>query len=159
MFDDLVRAISDVARGFQERLSVNTVYGQPISADGVTVVPVARISFAYGGGGGGGSGTGAEENSAGGTGSGGGGGGGGGGSVRPAGYIEITANGSRWVAVERSPTEQMLRLATVLIASLPVGGRRGLLGRLAFFATAQALLSVVFRPRMPSGALPFVRNE
>jgi uncharacterized spore protein YtfJ len=162
MIDELLKTINDLARGFQDRLSVQTVYGEPISANGVTVVPVARVGFGFGGGGGGGSGTGPggqdSDATASGSGSGGGGGGGGGGMVAPVGYIEMTAAGTRWVSVERSRTEQMLRLLATLIASLPVGGKGGFAGRLALMLVAQAVISEVFQPKMPSG-LPFRRES
>jgi len=162
MIDELLRGIGDLARGFQERLSVKTVYGDPITANGVTVVPVARVGFGFGGGGGGGSGTGPATPESGSEtppgGSGGGGGGGGGGMVAPVGYIEMTSAGTRWVSVERSRTEQMLRLLAALIASLPVGGKRGFAGRLALMLAAQAIISEVFQPKMPPG-LPFHRSE
>lgn len=62
------------------KATVSAVYGEPITGDGVTVVPVARVSFGFGGGTGHGSGA---------ARSGEGGGGGGGVDARPLGYIEI----------------------------------------------------------------------
>lgn len=55
--------------------SSSTVYGDPIERDGVTVVPVSRADWGYGGGWG-------PDGE-------GGGGGGGGVRARPVGYIEI----------------------------------------------------------------------
>lgn len=57
------------------RASVRAVYGEPISQGGVTIVPVARGRFGFGG----------DEA-----------GGGGGAEVRPLGYVEITDGGSTW---------------------------------------------------------------
>jgi uncharacterized spore protein YtfJ len=49
-------AVLDTIREAMDHASADTVFGRPIDHDGVTVVPVARLS----GGGGGGSGTGPE---------------------------------------------------------------------------------------------------
>lgn len=73
--------------------TVKSVFGEPIHAEGKTVVPVAKVAYGFGAGSGaapkkgdGESGNKAE-------------GGGGGGGVRafPAGALEITANGTRFV--------------------------------------------------------------
>ena len=74
--------------------NVKTVFGEPIHAEGKTVVPVAKVAYGFGAGGGhghlksnGGSGEQPE-------------GGGGGGGVRafPAGVLEITHDRTRFVA-------------------------------------------------------------
>ncbi|MDP3768675.1 MAG: spore germination protein GerW family protein [Dehalococcoidia bacterium] len=154
MFDDVLRAIENLARSFQERLSVRTVYGEPISANGITVVPAARVSFGFGGGGGGGAGTepaegpGGEATARGG--SGGGGGGGGGGLVRPLGYIEISDAGSRWVSLEKPRAEQMLRGLATLAALAPIGRRRGLLLRGVLLVIAQLLITQLVTTRVPA---------
>jgi len=49
-------AVLDAIRDVMDHASADTVFGRPIDHDGVTVLPVARVS----GGGGGGSGTGPE---------------------------------------------------------------------------------------------------
>ena len=81
---------------FQELLSsvlknagARTVYGDPVSAEGKTVVPVARVRFGFGGGSG--KQTGQEPGE--------GGGGGGGIMARPVGLIEITSNETRFVPI------------------------------------------------------------
>jgi len=51
-------------KGTHDSLSVKRCYGDPLELDGVTVIPVARVS----GGGGGGSGEGTDEHEAGGSG-------------------------------------------------------------------------------------------
>lgn len=71
--------------------TVKTVFGEPIHANGKTVVPVATVAYAFGGGfGQGRNGAHAERQ---------GEGGGGGGGVRafPAGALEITDTGTRFV--------------------------------------------------------------
>ncbi len=71
--------------------TVKSVFGEPIHVNGKTVVPVARIAYGFGGGfGTGRSGAVADQQ---------GEGGGGGGGVRafPAGALEITDKGTRFV--------------------------------------------------------------
>lgn len=71
--------------------TVKSVFGEPIHVSGKTVVPVARIAYGFGGGfGAGKGGTPADHE---------GEGGGGGGGVRafPAGALEITDTGTRFV--------------------------------------------------------------
>lgn len=63
--------------------NANYIYATPVERDGVTVIPVAKSVYWFGGGGGRRSG---EEGS----------GGGGGVVLKPIGYIEITARGSRF---------------------------------------------------------------
>jgi len=72
--------------------SVKTLYGEPISAHEKTIIPVAKIIFAYGAGAGSG---GVGDNSTQGE------GGGGGGGVRaiPVGVIEIGAGQTRFVPI------------------------------------------------------------
>ena len=53
-------AIMDNIRGIRDALSVRRVFGDPITVDGVTIVPVARIAGGAGGGGGEGTGPGDE---------------------------------------------------------------------------------------------------
>jgi uncharacterized spore protein YtfJ len=75
-----------------ERLSVDTVFGEPTTEGDVTIIPVAEvgIGFGYGFGWGQGPGETAETGEeAAGTSEGGGGGGGAGGRARPVGYIRI----------------------------------------------------------------------
>jgi len=152
---DIFETVEGLAKGFQERLRVETAYGEPITSNGVTVVPVAKVRFGFGGGGGGGTGSkpatfgegplGATEES----GVGGGGGGGGGGAVEPIGFIEITSAGARWVPLEPSRGELALRalMATAVIA--PGGGRRGFFRRMTLMLVGQAAVGALTRPRLP----------
>lgn len=59
------------------------IFAPPIERDGVTVIPVAKARYAFGGG----SGTDSKQT---------GFGGGGGAVITPAGYIEITKDGARY---------------------------------------------------------------
>jgi uncharacterized spore protein YtfJ len=76
-----------IGESFQSSATVKNVYGEPISRADRTVIPVARVSYAFGGGGGGREGEQAAP----------GGGGGGRMSAIPAGAIEITSTGTRFV--------------------------------------------------------------
>ena len=94
--------IQEVFRGISERIqdtaTVKTIYGEPIAAEGKTIIPVARVCYGFGGGGG----TRANHSHSGETGEAAesGGGGGGGALVTPVGYIEVTAGESRYVSIE-----------------------------------------------------------
>jgi uncharacterized spore protein YtfJ len=78
--------------------TVKAVYGEPIHVNGKTVVPIAKVAYGFGGGFGSGHGKHALEGEAAADGKHGEGGGGGGG-VRafPAGALEITEEGTRFV--------------------------------------------------------------
>ena len=67
---------------------MKSVYGDPISAHGKTIIPVARIAYGFGGGSGKKQG---EANPR--TGE----GGGGGAYARPIGVVEITETGTRFI--------------------------------------------------------------
>lgn len=111
--------VAEESTGLLERLaerlgaqaSVTTVFGEPITAHGVTIVPVARAGFGFGGGSG--RETGAEK-------SGEGGGGGGGVDVRPLGFIEIR-NGTAAYRPIRDPWVDIVVPITVIAtgAALP----------------------------------------
>lgn len=76
--------------------SVKSVFGEPIQTEGKTVVPVARIAYGFGGGFGSRHGpNGAKSDDS--RGEGGGGGGGGGVHAYPAGALEISAAGTRFI--------------------------------------------------------------
>ena len=93
-------------------------YGDPVTAEGRTVIPVARVSARGGLGFGSGSGTGEGE----------GGGGGGKLNATPVGFIEVTADGTRFVAIDDgASTERMVgsaaRAAGTLALLLAVARR------------------------------------
>src|SRR6476620_2005697 len=89
--------------------SVKAIYGEPIAAQGKTVIPVARIMYGYGAGAGTG---GMGDTSARGE------GGGGGGGVRavPVGVIEVSNQQTRFV-----PITDRRKLAGVLVAGIGFG--------------------------------------
>jgi uncharacterized spore protein YtfJ len=89
--------------------SVKAIYGEPIAAHGKTVIPVAKIMYAYGAGAGtGGVGTSSARGE----------GGGGGGGVRaiPVGVIEVSDQQTRFV-----PISDRKRLAGAVLAGIGLG--------------------------------------
>jgi hypothetical protein len=70
--------IEDLADRVGARASVSAAFGDPVVRGALTVVPVARVAWGFGGG------SGEDPQGAGGTGA------GGGSMVRPIGYLEIT---------------------------------------------------------------------
>jgi uncharacterized spore protein YtfJ len=97
--------------------SVKTLYGEPISAHEKTIIPVAKIMFAYGAGAGSG---GVGENSTKGE------GGGGGGGVRaiPVGVIEVSTGQTRFV-----PITSRKKLVAASLGGIVVGALIGWLRR------------------------------
>ena len=88
--------------------SVKTIYGEPISAHGKTIIPVAKIMYGYGAGAGTG---GVGDASARGE-------GGGGGGVRavPVGVIEVSEQQTRFV-----PITDRKKLTGAVMAGIVVG--------------------------------------
>jgi uncharacterized spore protein YtfJ len=85
--DDPLQSISEI---LERSLSIRQVFGEPVQQGDTTVIPVARVAYAFGAGGGSG---GARHPEAGGA--------GGGGMVwmTPAGALEIGPRGTRFVRV------------------------------------------------------------
>ncbi len=90
------QAVAGPAQGLVERLaerlgaavSASAVYGAPAERDGVTVIPVAKVRWGFGGGGD------TEGN----------GGGGGGVTATPVGYIEVSGSGATFRPIhQRTP--------------------------------------------------------
>ena len=110
----LQQIFSSITERLQTTASVKTVYGDPVAAEGKTIIPVARVRYGFGGGGGGShefktpsdDGEQPAQSS--------GGGGGGGVEVSPIGIIEITAGETRFISFEDRP--RIIRAA--LIGSL-----------------------------------------
>jgi uncharacterized spore protein YtfJ len=82
--------LETIRESFTSSANVKTVFGEPVHTNGKTIIPAAKIAYGFGAGGGSRS----KKETAGGD-----EGGGGGGGVRayPAGAIEITDKGTRWV--------------------------------------------------------------
>lgn len=80
--------VTKLSERFAATANAKNVYAEPINAHNRTVIPVAKVGYGLGAGSGG------RRGQEAGT----GGGGGGGVGVRPAGYIEITDERTRYVA-------------------------------------------------------------
>ena len=114
--------LSSVVERMQEHAAVEAVYGAPVERDGKTIIPVAKIAYGFGGGYGSegageertkGEGESAEAREDGPRG-GEGGGMGGGLSAAPAGVVEITDNGTRFIA--QRDTKKFLLVALAFFA-------------------------------------------
>jgi uncharacterized spore protein YtfJ len=81
-----------IGESIESTATVKSVFGEPIHAEGKTVVPVAKVAYGFGAG----SGTGPDRHSESGR-MAEGGGGGGGAWAFPAGALEITATGTRFI--------------------------------------------------------------
>ena len=103
------RATAGPAQGLVERLaerlggavSAAAVYGTPVERDGVTVIPVAKVRWGFGGGGD------TEGN----------GGGGGGVTATPVGYIEISGSGATFHPI-RERTSWLSTPATIIAGGI-----------------------------------------
>lgn len=116
-----------------------SIYGEPVTNGGITVVTVAKARWGFGGGAGSGTGPGGHKKSArgsalGGQGPGGdeaqsvgeGSGGGGGVTVSPVGYIEITGEGARFHRIWDAQTVAVLTVAAGFAVLLILRGVRKL---------------------------------
>jgi uncharacterized spore protein YtfJ len=92
-------------RSMAQQIGAKTVYGEPVVSGDTTVVPVASVAFGFGGGFG-------EHESKHGK----GGGGGVGFRGIPAGYIEITPAGTRFV-----PLREKEKMAVAVMAGMALG--------------------------------------
>lgn len=106
-----VTLLERLAEKLGGRASVTAVFGEPITRDGVTIIPVAEVRFGFGGGAG---------REVGATKTGGGGGGGGGARAKPLGYIEIR-DGTTTYKPTRDPwVDVVVPVAALLVgAALP----------------------------------------
>ena len=81
-------------QGLASSAHVKNVFGDPVSAEGKTIIPVAKVRYGFGGGMGSGPtrGEGAQPIGE-------GGGGGGGVMVSPIGVVEISSSGTRFIPI------------------------------------------------------------
>lgn len=89
--------------------NVKAVYGEPIAAQGKTIIPVAKIVYGYGGG----AGTGGVGDS---KARGEGGGGGGGARTIPLGVVEVSEQETRYI-----PITDRRKLAGAVVMGIGVG--------------------------------------
>lgn len=128
--------IGDVLNSITQRLQatahVQTIYGEPIVAQGKTIIPVAEVKYGFGGGGGNQRpASGPEGNSNGDAGSSveasqasSGMGGGGGISVKPLGVVEVSSQGTRYIAFNQGRIIAMSLLAGAVVGMMVLGRRK-----------------------------------
>lgn len=95
---------------------VRSVFGEPMTQHGVTIIPVARVVAGFGAGAGGGGETSPESSAGAGAGA------GGGFVASPVGFIEIDQNGARFHTLE-GPLGQWSGPADLLLRALGGGVR------------------------------------
>lgn len=107
--------VTEPIENMMKRLTVNSVFGEPIKEGDQTVIPVATVSYGFGFGAGWGSGAAEaeEEGQPANAGEGGGQGGGATGKARPAGVIRITADGVHFEPVMDPKTIALAGIAMV----------------------------------------------
>ena len=91
---DLQKYFEGIQQVLSSSAHVRTVFGDPISAEGKTIIPVARVRYGFGGGMGSGPTRSGDEQRLGE-----GGGGGGGVIAQPVGVVEVSAAGTRFIPV------------------------------------------------------------
>lgn len=104
--------------GWLERLAgtvgssvqAQAVYGQPVEREGITIIPVARVVYGFGGGGGGNPSAGTEHGE----------GGGGGGRVQPVGFISVRGGSAEFRSIP-DPSAEARRIFA-LLAGAGLGG-------------------------------------
>ena len=110
------RAGAEVVQSLAERFGASarasTVFGDPVERDGVTVIPVAKAVWGFGGGGGGD----ADRE---------GGGAGGGMAVRPAGFIEVRGDGASFKSLRTRRTPALTAGALGFVVGAMLRRRRG----------------------------------
>jgi uncharacterized spore protein YtfJ len=104
-----VALLQSLKDGILGQASVKTIYGEPIPANGKTIIPVAKVMYGYGAGAGTG---GVGDSSARGE----GGGGGGGVRVVPLGVVEVSEQQTRFV-----PISDRRKLTGALLAGIGLG--------------------------------------
>ena len=104
---DIKLFFQSISDNLSASADVTKVYGEPKVIEGKTIIPVAKVSYGFGGG----FGSGARNDE-----SGDGGGGGGGVSASPVGILEVTAQETRFI-----PFENKKKLVGALIFGVLVG--------------------------------------
>lgn len=94
--------VEKLAERLGARRAAQAVYGDPVERNGVTIIPVAKVRYAFGAGGGGGAGADASSGS--------GGGGGGQFKAEPLGYIELRDGTAEFKPIK----DEAAQLAAVL---------------------------------------------
>jgi uncharacterized spore protein YtfJ len=115
---ELSTLVDSIRDTISQNANIKAVYGDPIHAEGKTIIPVARMGYGFGGG----SGTKAGGDPAARGES--GGGGGGGGKVVPLGVVEVTTSSTRYIPF-MSPGRLAAAAAAGMLLGIWVGRRRG----------------------------------
>jgi uncharacterized spore protein YtfJ len=130
--------VERIAERVGARASVRAVFGDPIERDGITIIPVARVRWGFGGGAGNGpiavgpglDGEGAPAREAGdGSQPGSGSGGGGGAAADPVGYIEIGPEGATFRPITSALPSPGFLLAAGATTALVLRGLSRLIRR------------------------------
>lgn len=108
---DIQKYIEAVQQGLASSAHVKTVFGDPVSAEGKTIIPVAKIRYGFGAGTGSGPTRAGSEQRLGE-----GGGGGGGVEAKPVGVVEMSATGTRFI-----PIHSRARLGAFLLLGFFLG--------------------------------------
>jgi uncharacterized spore protein YtfJ len=128
-FDQIQPEIDDAASGMGQKIvsrlaerlggaaNARAVFGAPVEKDGVTVIPVAKVSWGFGGGGGSSSKEGHGDS---------GEGGGGGAHAKPLGFIEIRDGQASFMRFRDPGAYVVPLLATAVSAWLILRGLRSL---------------------------------
>lgn len=104
------RLLERLAELIGAKASVQAVFGEPIRHEGLTVVPVARVRWGFGGGGGRADGPASGPAS--------GSGGGGGVAADPIGYLEIGPDGAAFRPIRESHPSPLFLLASGMTAAI-----------------------------------------
>ena len=116
--EESMRGANDIAAMLADRVGsragVRAIFGDPVERDGVTVIPVGRLRWGFGGGGGTGGPAGKEGE---------GSGGGGGVVASPAGYIAISGGTAEYRRIG-SPVSPGMMLAGAVALYLAIRGAR-----------------------------------
>lgn len=108
---DLQKYLDSIQDKVVNSAHVKTVFGEPIAAEGKTIIPVARVAYGFGGGMGSGPSRSGDEQRLGQ-----GGGGGGGAVALPIGVVEVSGAGTRFI-----PIHSRKRMAAIAVAGFVVG--------------------------------------
>ena len=119
---DTQALLRDLGEQLRNSATVRNVYGEPVVVGDRTVLPVAKVFYSFGGGGG--KGRTEQEGS----------GGGGGGMVRawPAGALEVTPQGTRFVGFH-----DFKLLGLALAAGFALGAGAAFMGSAGLWASAR----------------------
>ena len=112
--EDVEKLVKVTMEEIESMLTTKRVVGDPIDAQGRTVIPLVSLGFGFGAGGGAASGSGPTKGETAPHGEGTGGGTGGGGGVRPVGVIVIDKEGVRVEGIRSGKASAFERMGEVI---------------------------------------------